>query len=91
MPVEDDAPRLSEIGRRISDVDRTLVDFRNEVRAAFHEMVRKETYLAERDALRERVTAIEQRAKSLQNLVYAGLITLIVTMIASWFIGRGGT
>lgn len=90
MPVYDDeAPRLAEIGRRIAEVGQNLSDFRSEVRYNFAEMVRKETYTAERDAMRDRINSLESRAKSLQNLVYSGLATIAVSIIVFW-LTRGG-
>lgn len=90
MPVyEDEAPRLAEIGRRIAEVGQNLSDFRNEVRVNFAEMVRKDTYAVERDALKERIQALESRAKSLQNLVYSGLATIVISVIIFW-VTKGG-
>lgn len=85
MPIEDnEAPRLAEIGRRITEVGQNLADFRAEVRSSFSEMVRKDTYLAERDALKERLIALEQRAKSMQNLMYGSLASVAVGVATMW-------
>jgi hypothetical protein len=89
MPLQDDeAPRLAEIGRRIHEVGQNLSDFRNEVRSNFSEMVRRETYVAERDALKERVVALEQRARSMQSLLYGALASIAVALVLMW-ITRG--
>ena len=53
MGYDDDAPRLSEIGRMIGSIDRKMDDFRQEVRTALADKVSKETYQAERDAMRQ--------------------------------------
>lgn len=89
MPLHDEeAPRLAEIGRRISEVSLQLADFRNEVRIIAAEMVRKETYTAERDALKERLVALESRAKSLQNLIYTSLATIVVSGVLFLLLGK---
>lgn len=80
-PQDDETPRLAEIGRRIHEVGQNLSDFRNEVRMNFSEMVRRETYVAERDALKDRVTALEQRAKSMQGLFYGSLASIVVALV----------
>lgn len=90
MPLhEDEAPRLAEIGRRLTEVVQSLSDFRSEVRAATSEMVRKETYTVERDALKDRIIALEARSKTLQNLIYSGIGTIVVSVIVLW-VTRGG-
>lgn len=90
MPLHDDeAPRLAEIGRRIAEVSQTVNDFRNEIRANFTEMVRKDLYYAERDAMRERITSLETRAKTLQGLAYGSIFTVIASLFTMW-ITRGG-
>ena len=85
---EDEVPRLAEIGRRIHEVGQNLTDFRNEVRSGFTEMVRKDTYAAERDAMRDRITALENRGRSTINLFYGAMATLAVTILTLW-ITRG--
>jgi hypothetical protein len=90
MPIEaDEIPRLAEIGRRITEVGTNLSDFRNEVRGNFSDMVRKDTYAAEREALKERIIALESRAKSMQNLMYGALASVAVGVVTMWLM-RGG-
>lgn len=85
MPIEDtEAPRLAEIGRRIAEVGQNLSDFRLEVRGNFTEMVRKDTYTVERDALKDRIIVLERRATSMQNLMYGSLASVIVGVITMW-------
>lgn len=86
---EDEAPRLAEIGRRITEVGQNLADFRNEVRTVTSEMLRKETYQVERDAMKDRILALEARSKTMQNLIYSGLVTIIVSVVVLW-VTRGG-
>lgn len=86
---EDEAPRLAEIGRRITEVGQNLADFRNEVRTVTSEMLRKETYHVERDAMKDRILALEARSKTMQNLIYSGLGTIIVSIVVLW-VTRGG-
>lgn len=89
MPLQDDeAPRLAEIGRRITQVGENLNDFRHEVRANLTEMVRRDLYIAERDAIKERLVALEQGRKSLQALVYGGLVAIVVSIVTMWM-GKG--
>lgn len=91
MPVhEDEAPRLAEIGRQIAQVGQNLSDFRSEVRFNFSEMVRKETYVAERDALKERIVSLEQRSRVLQGAFIGVICTVIAAVIVAW-VTRGGT
>lgn len=90
MPIEDtEAPRLAEIGRRISEMGQTLSDFRNEVRANFTDVVRKDTYQAEREALKERIIELERRARSTTNLIYGSLASVAVALILMW-VAKGG-
>lgn len=85
MPLHDDeAPRLAEIGRRIAEVSLTVNDFRNEVRAGFGEMVRKDLYTTERDAVKERIANLETRARTLQGLAYGSIFTVIASLFTMW-------
>lgn len=85
MPIEDhEAPRLAEIGRRIHEVGQNLSDFRQEVRGNFIEMVRKDTYQAERDALKERIVALEQRARAAASLSYGAWVSVAIAIITLW-------
>lgn len=89
MPIEDhEAPRLAEIGRRITEVGQNLSDFRAEVRGSFVEMVRKDTYMAERDALKERIVALEQRARMVASYSTGAWISIAVAVLTLW-ITRG--
>lgn len=85
MPIEEhEAPRLAEIGRRLTEVGQNISDFRLEVRGNFAEMVRKDTYTVERDALKDRITVLERRATSMQNLMYGSLASVAVGVITMW-------
>lgn len=89
MPIEDtEAPRLAEIGRRITEMGQTLSDFRAEIRGNFIEMVRKDTYQAERDAMKERIAELERRARSTTNLIYGSLASIAVVLVTMW-VARG--
>jgi hypothetical protein len=83
---DDEAPRLSEIGRVLLSLDRKLDDFRAEVRAQLNDKVSREVYIAERDAWRDRVIALEVRARSITNTMYGGLAT-IITGAVLFYIG----
>ena len=90
VPIEtDEVPRLAEIGRRITEVGANLSDFRNEVRGNFADMVRKDTYAAEREALKDRIVALEQRAKSMQNLMYGALASVAVGVVTMYLMRSG--
>lgn len=85
MPIEElEAPRLAEIGRQITQVGQNLSDFRNEVRNNFTDLVRKDTYQAERDALKERIVSLEQRARSLSTLSASAWVSIAVAVITLW-------
>lgn len=85
MPIEElEAPRLAEIGRQITQVGQNLSDFRSEVRVNFSEMVRKDTYSVERDALKDRIAVLERRAASMQTLMYGSLASVVVGVITMW-------
>lgn len=89
MPLHDDeAPRLAEIGRRVTEVSMQLSDFRSEFRIMVADMVRKETYNAERAADRERIQALEQNSRSLRNLVYSCMGTIIVSIVLYLLLGK---
>lgn len=95
MPINDDeAPRLAEIGRRITEMGNTLSDFRNEMRSNMRDLVPKETYHAERDAIKERLTNLEQAARSNRNVVLGAAATGVVSLILlilNIVIARGGS
>lgn len=93
---EDDAPRLSEIGRVLQGLDRKLDDFRAEVRAQLSDKVSKEVYIAERAALmdqvnasKERIVAIEAKHRSNTNTIYGGLASIIVGVILFYIQAKG--
>lgn len=81
---DSEAPRLAEIGRRITEVGQNLSDFRSEVRGSFIEMVRKDTYQAERDALRERIASLEQRARNVAALSSGAWVSIAVAVLTLW-------
>lgn len=90
---EDDAPRLSEIGRMLGGLDRKMDDFRGEVRAALNDKVSKETYLAERagffdklNNMNDRILTLEAGARATNNRIYGGLAT-IITGVILYYIG----
>ena len=86
---EDDAPRLSEIGRVLQGLDRKLDDFRAEVRAQLSDKVSKEVYQAERSGLLERISTLETRARSMTNTLYGGLTSIIVGAILFYLQTKG--
>lgn len=86
---EDDAPRLSEIGRVLQGLDRKLDDFRAEVRAQLSDKVSKEVYQAERAGLMDRIAVLEARARSMTNTIYGGLASIIVGAIL-FYMQNGG-
>lgn len=81
MGYEEDAPRLSEIGRMIQGMDRKIDDFRGEVRNQLNDKVSKEVHDAQRTGLLERITALEARARSQTNTIYGGLASIVVGVI----------
>lgn len=94
MPIHDDeAPRLAEIGRRITEMGNTLTDFRSEMRANLRDLVPKEAYHAERDAMKERIYNLEQASRTTRGLVLssvaAGLVSLIM-LVLNVVIMKGG-
>lgn len=86
---EDDAPRLSEIGRVLQGLDRKLDDFRAEVRAQLSDKVSKEVYQAERAGLLDRISTLETRARSMTNTLYGGLTSIIVGAILFYLQTKG--
>ena len=102
---DDEAPRLSEIGRMIGSIDRKMDDFRQEVRTALADKVSKETYIVERDALKERITSLEtivasqravaeaataKRSNNLTTTIYSAVGALVVGIISAFLMTRGG-
>lgn len=101
---EDDAPRLSEIGRMIGGIDRKMDDFRQEVRAALADKVSRETYVVERDTIKDRLSMVESglvalkatldadaqsRGKMITNVVYGAVGSLVVGIISAFLFTRG--
>jgi hypothetical protein len=91
MGYEDDAPRLSEIGRVLLSLDRKLDDFRAEVRAQLNDKLSREIYLAEKQALldkiaglNEKVVALEAGARATNNRIYGGISAVIVGAILAY-------
>lgn len=89
MPYDEDTPRLAEIGRRITEVGQNMSDFRNEVRSSFADMVRKDTYHAERDAFRDRLNALEARGRTVWGLALGSMFSVVAAILMMW-ISRGG-
>jgi hypothetical protein len=81
MGYEEDAPRLSEIGRHIGSIDRKIDDFRNEVRQALNDKVSKETYDAQRQAQSDRITALELTIRNANARFWGGFGTLAVALV----------
>lgn len=97
---EEDAPRLSEIGRMIQGMDRKIDDFRGEVRSQLNDKVSKEVYQAQQAAVNDRIlsvsneantriTALEAGRRSLTNTVYGGLASIIVGVILFYLQTKG--
>lgn len=86
---EDEAPRLSEIGRMIQGMDRKIDDFRGEVRTALNDKVSKEVYMAERNAMMESIAELKNKARSNMNTTYGAFASLIVGVILFWVQSRG--
>lgn len=96
---EDDAPRLSEIGRVLHSLDRKIDDFRHEVRAQLNDKVSKEVYEARMAAMQEKIatvqteaigkiTTLEASRRSLANTVYGGLASIVVGVILFYIQSR---
>ena len=85
-------PTLRELERRIDDmsdrVDRGFRDMASQV--ASLKYVSIDRYQAEQDALRERVTRIEQSNVWLSRTIVAILISAIVTAVTAVVMARGG-
>lgn len=93
---EDDAPRLSEIGRVLQGLDRKIDDFRGEVRMQLSDKVSKEVWEAQRNALAarddlvlERVVALEAKSRSTTNTIFGGLASIVVGMVLFYLQTRG--
>lgn len=86
---EDEAPRLSEIGRMIQGMDRKIDDFRGEVRTALNDKVSKEVYTAERNAMTEAIAELKAKARSNMNTTYGALVSIVVGVILFWVQSRG--
>ncbi len=86
---EDDAPRLSEIGRVLAGLDRKLDDFRAEVRLQLSDKVSKEVYIAERTAIMDKIAGLQAKASRNTNTLYGGMTSIIVGVILFWLTTRG--
>lgn len=79
MPAYDDGtPSLGEISRIIQD-------FRNEYRAGFSELVRKDVYAVREAAQDQRIAELEGQAKSKQALLY-GTIAAAGLSLLGWIL-----
>lgn len=90
MPLDDDAPRLSEIAR-------TIADFRSEFRDAIGNMVRRDVYDAHRQTTEVKITAIEAELRrtqadaekdqaaraTMKNIMIGALLSGIVSLTVS--------
>ena len=84
MGYEEDAPRLSEIGRLIYSLDRKMDDFRSEVRQALNDKVSKETYEAQRGAMADRISTLELSLRNANARFWGAFGTLTVGMIVAF-------
>lgn len=57
----EEAPRLSEIMRMLSNMDRKFDDFKHQVQTQLADKVSKERYEPERERLNDRILAMETR------------------------------
>lgn len=73
---EEEAPRLSEIGRVLQGLDRKIDDFRGEVRMQLSDKVSKEVYMAERNALVERDNSLMNHINTLDAKVMERVVAL---------------
>lgn len=90
MPLEDDAPRLSEIARIIAD-------FRSEFRDAVGSMVRRDVYDAQRQTTDVKISTIEAELRrtqveaekdraarvTMKNIMIGALLSGIVSLAVS--------
>lgn len=79
-----DAPRLSEIGRILSSLDRKIDDFRNEIRAQLNDKVSKETYEAQRQAAQDRIANLEQTIRSANARFWGGFGSVVVALVLAY-------
>lgn len=85
MGIEDyDAPRLSEIGRTLSGLDRKIDDFRSEIRTQLNDKVSKETYEAQRQAYLDRIVNLEQTIRSANARFWGGFGSVVVGLILTY-------
>ena len=77
-----DAPRLSEIGRTLSSLDRKIDDFRNEIRTQLNDKVSKETYEAQRQAaMLERIVTLEHTIAVANARFWGGFGSVVVALV----------
>lgn len=95
MPIHDDeAPRLAEIGRRITEMGNNITDFRSEMRANLRDLVPKEAYVAERDAIKDRIYNLEQASRATRSLVLGAVASgavSIVMLVLNIVMAKGNT
>jgi hypothetical protein len=88
---DDEAPRLSEIGRMVNGLHGKIDDFRNEVRTQLNDKVSKEVYNAEQRAMEAKITvandrtlALELKLRSATNTIWGIVATVIAASIVAY-------
>ena len=82
MPFDDATPSLGEVIRIIQD-------FRNEYRSSLPDLVRKDVYDSQQEALKLRVSELEAAAKSRQALLYGTIATAGLALFG-WILSAVG-
>jgi len=96
----EEAPRLSEIVRMLSNMDRKFDDFKHQVQTQLNDKVSKERYEPERERINDRILAMEtristgfnaldQKTRAISNAIYGALGSLIVGGILLYLGSRG--
>lgn len=65
----------------LAEIARTIQDFRTEFRTTILDMVRRDVYQAEQQALRDRVAVLEQERKATRQVAWASALTAIVSVV----------